>query len=185
MAVDPAAIEPYREYLHLLVRMQVAPALARRVDVSGVVQLTLWEATQSDAMPCDAEVLPWLRQILANNLRDQLRHVRALRRDVRREQSLESALEQSSARLEAWRSSRGSSPSQRAARNEELARLAVALASLPNDQRLAVELHHLHELPLSQVAAGLGRSSEAVASLLYRAMKRLKICLASSGDQVP
>ena len=93
---------------------------------------------------------------------------------MKREQSLEAALEHSSARLEKWVASRQSSPSQRAARNEELVELAAALAALPEDQRTAVELHHLQGLPLSQIAAQLGRNSEAVASLLYRAMQRLK-----------
>jgi RNA polymerase sigma-70 factor (ECF subfamily) len=79
-----------------------------------------------------------------------------------------------SARLEQWLPSTQSSPSQRAVGNEELARLAAALAALPDDQRLAVEMHHLQGLPLSQISPQLGRSSEAVASLLCRAMQRLR-----------
>jgi RNA polymerase sigma-70 factor (ECF subfamily) len=169
------AAEQYRDYLHLLARMQLAPALAGKVDLSGIVQQTLWEASRdARASMNEAELLPWLRQILANNLRDEFRRWSAMRRDVRREQSLEAALEQSSAQLEQWLPSTQSSPSQRAAGNEELARLAAALTTLPDDQRIAVEMHHLQGLPLSQIAAQLGRSSEAVASLLYRAMQRLK-----------
>lgn len=172
---DQFPAEQYRDYLHLLARMQVAPALAGKVDLSGIVQQTLWEAAKDgSAGKSEAELLPWLRQILANNLRDEFRRWNAMRRDVKREQSLELALEQSSAGLEKLVASRQSSPSQKAARNEELAQLAAALASLPEDQRTAVELHHLQGLPLSQVAAQLARNSEAVASLLYRAMQRLK-----------
>lgn len=172
---DQLPAERYRDYLHLLARMQVAPALVGKIDLSGIVQQTLWEAARGDSTgKSDAELLPWLRQILANNLRDEFRRWSAMRRDVRREQSLEAALEQSSAKLAEWVGSQQSSPSQRAARNEDLTRLAAALATLPEDQRIAVELHHLQGLSLSQVAAQLGRSSEAVASLLYRALQRLK-----------
>jgi RNA polymerase sigma-70 factor (ECF subfamily) len=48
------------------------------------------------------------------------------------------------------------------------------MSELPDDQRVAIELHHLQGLPLSVAADQLGRSKEAVASLLYRALKRLK-----------
>lgn len=172
---DQPSPERYRTYLHLLARLQVAPALAGKIDLSGIVQQTLWEAHRDgSAGKSEADLLPWLRRILANNLRDELRRWTSQRRDVWREQSLDAALEQSSARFEAWAQNRQSSPSQRAVRSEELVELAEALAALPDDQRLAVELHHLQGLPLKEIAEQLNRSSEAVASLLYRAMQRLK-----------
>lgn len=176
--------EKYREYLQLLARMQLAPAQAGKVDLSGIVQQTLWEAARDgSSTQSEDELLPWLRKILAHNLGDEIRRVTARRRDVKRDQSLEAAMEQSSARLGAWLHSQQSSPSQRASANEDLARLAAALAALPDDQRSAVELHHLQGLPLSQIAEQLGRSSEAVASLLYRALRRLKQHLSPSEER--
>ncbi len=170
-----ARAEQHREYLQLLARMQISPHLAGKIDISGVVQQTVWEATQA-AQPDgeDREWLAWLRRLLANNLRDEIRKVFADRRDVRREKSLEVALDASSVRVEAWLVSQQSSPSKRAIRGEELNRLAAAMSKLPEDQRLAIELHHLQGLPLNTVAEQLERSKEAVASLLYRALKRLK-----------
>jgi RNA polymerase sigma-70 factor (ECF subfamily) len=67
-----------------------------------------------------------------------------------------------------------SSPSQQAMRQEDLLRLAGALAALPEEQRRAVELHHLQGCPLAGVAEQLGRSKGAVAALLFRALQKLR-----------
>ena len=175
MSDSEPQVEKYRPYLHLLARMQIKPAFAAKIDISGIVQQTLFEAVRDTGRAKEEqELLPWLRKLLANNLRDEVRRWSAMRRDVKREQSLEAALEQSSSQLQALCRSQQSSPSQRAIRSEELLRLAAALAALPDDQRLAVELHHLQGLPLGSIARELDRTKEAVASLLYRALMRLK-----------
>ena len=99
-----------------------------------------------------AEEAAWLRSILGNQLVDDLRKTQQQKRDVSLEISLEADLDASSSRLEAWLSDAGSSPSQRAERHEELLLLADALMELPEDQRLAVELHHLNGLSVNDVA---------------------------------
>ncbi len=168
-------VEEYREYLLLLGRLQLAPAIAIKVDLSGVVQQTIWEAGRSPAPAGDDEArLAWLRKLLANNLRDEIRKLTAARRDVRRERSFEVDLGASSARLCGVLASRDSSPSTTAIRAEELNRLAKAVAALPDDQRLAIELHHLKQESLAEVSRQLGRTKEATASLLYRALKKLR-----------
>ena len=63
-------LEEYREYLGLLGRMQLNDQLAGKVDVSGVVQLTLLEATSGWVARADLERLPWLRRVFAHNLLD-------------------------------------------------------------------------------------------------------------------
>ena len=64
-------------------------------------------------------------------------------------------------------------------RHERLRGLAEALAQLPEDQRQAVELHHLKGWTLPEVAHEMRRSKEAVAGLLFRALKKLRQLLAS------
>ena len=137
--IQPCDIEDFRDYLMLLARLQLSPAAAARVDLSGVVQQTLWEATRVPPPASDErELVAWLRRLLANNLRDEVRKATAARRDFRRDVPLEKALDASSAQIAAWLAGQQSSPSQQAARAEELNRLAQALAALADDQRLAV-----------------------------------------------
>src|SRR5262249_38327895 len=133
----------------------------------------------------DAELAALLRRLLANNLADEVRKRHAAKRDAGREQSLEAALEESSARLEAFLAAEESSPSQLAQRNEELMRLAGALEHLPESQRQALELHYLQGWPLDDIAAHLGRSKPAVAGLLHRGLSALRVSLADKDSRAP
>jgi RNA polymerase sigma-70 factor (ECF subfamily) len=169
-------LERFRAYLSLLARMQLDPSLRGKIDLSGVVQQTLLEAHQAMEQLRqwdEPQQLAWLRRALANNLMDEVCKLGTGARDVGRECSLEAELEQSSAQLEAWLAV-AESPSDQAIRNEQLLHLAEALERLPDDQRTAVELHHLKGLPLAEVAEVLSRSKGAVGTLLFRAMTRLR-----------
>src|SRR5262245_15723583 len=170
-------LEHFRDYLGLLARAQLRPLLRGKMDGSDVVQQTLLEAHRHAEQfrgTTSAEQAAWLRQILARQLANLARDHQRDRRDVRRECSLTQALEQSSARLEAWLMAEQSSPSERAERNEQLLALASALARLPEAQRDAVEMRHLHNLSLDEIAARMGRTPGAVAGLLHRGLEALR-----------
>jgi RNA polymerase sigma-70 factor (ECF subfamily) len=173
-------LERFREYLSLLARLQLDPRLQGKIDLSGVVQQTLLEAHQAgdnlQGMD-EAARTAWLRRALASNLVDEVRKLGTGMRDVTREQSLQAALEESSSRLEAWLTAADPSPSERAIHNEQLLHLAGALAQLPEDQRKAVELHHLKGWPLADVAQHLDRSKGAAAKLLHRGIDKLHALL--------
>jgi RNA polymerase sigma-70 factor (ECF subfamily) len=170
-------LEKFRDYLSLLARLHTDSRLEGKIDLSGVVQQTLLDAYKAfgpfQQLPPD-EQAAWLRRVLANNLKDEVRKLGAAVRNVGREISLEAALENSSGHLEAWLTQELSSPSQHAIRSEELLRLAQALARLPEDQRRAVELHHLSGMPVAEVSAHMGRSPGAVGALLVRGLKKLR-----------
>jgi RNA polymerase sigma-70 factor (ECF subfamily) len=178
----------FREYLVLLARLQLDPRLQGKVDLSGVVQQTLLEAHQAAEQlrgRSEEEKAAWLRKALAHNLADEIRKLGAVKRDVGRERSLEEALAESSARLDAWLAVEQGSPSQQAERQEEALRLAAALARLPDNQRRAVELRHLKGLPLVEVAGEMGCSKSAVVGLLHRGVRKLRELLQEEGEGPP
>lgn len=174
---DIRSIEEYRDYLLLLVRLQIGPRLRAKLDASDVVQQTILHAHEGLAQfrgETEGEWLGWLRAILANVLATVVRRFDAQARDAGRERSLEVELEQSSARMERLLAADQTSPSGRAVRGEELLRLAHAVASLPEDQRRAVELHYLRGLTVAQVAEEIGRTRPAAVGLLFRGLNRLR-----------
>jgi RNA polymerase sigma-70 factor, ECF subfamily len=183
---DSRRLEAQRDYLRLLARLHLDPRLRGKFDPSDAVQQTLLKAHQNLGQfrgEGEAELVAWLRRILANTLADALREFGRDKRDVAREQSLEAALQDSTRSLEALLGTPASSPSQQAMRHEDLLRLARALDDLPDDQRTVVELHHLQERSVADIARALDRSEAAVAGLLRRGLKRLRQLLhADSGD---
>src|SRR5262249_21380956 len=135
--------------------------------------------------PDAAQQAAWLRRALANNLTDEIRRLGSRGKERVEEQSLEQALEASSARLEAWLAREESTPGRAAVHREQLAHLAEALLQLPDDQRLAVELHHLQCLSPADVGHRLHRRREAVAGLVFRGRKKLRRLLTEKREQSP
>src|SRR6516162_9821571 len=159
-------LESFRNYLLLLARVQLDP--------DDLVQQTLARALEKRDRfrgTDDAQRAAWLRTLLSRTLIDA---ARKLARGGGVARSLEAALEQSSARLEAFLAADQTSPSGQVERQERLLRLADALAILPADQRRAVELKHLQGLALVEVARRMGRTVPAVAGLLQRGLRALR-----------
>jgi RNA polymerase sigma-70 factor (ECF subfamily) len=176
-AAQVRPLEEYRDYLLVLARVQLAPQLRAKLDPSDAVQQTLLRAYENRGQfrgRTEAELAAWLRRILANVLAGSARAFHTTARDVGAEKSLGAALDESSARLEGWLVTGHSSPSEHADRGEQLLRVSAALARLPDDQKRAVELHHLRGCPVAEVGRAMDRSSRAVAGLLLRGMKRLR-----------
>jgi len=163
-----AELERLRPYLHVIARMHLDFRLRSRIDPEDVVQDVFRKALEKWD-ECAESRKAWLRRILLNHLKDFLDRMTAQKANV----DLEVALEYSSVRLDALLVADQSSPSQRAANNEELVRLAEALATLPTQQQEVVILHRLHQLKLDEIASRLGITPGAAGGLLRRGLEAL------------
>ena len=179
-------LEQHRDYLRMLARLQLSPALRGKLDPSDIVQLTLLKACEALGQfrgRTRAELSSWLRQILARTLANAFRDHRRGRRDIAIERSIEQSIEESSSRLDAWLAAEQSSPSQQAQRNEQSMLLVHALAKLPDAQREALLLKHCQGWSLAEIGRHLDRSPTAVASLLQRGLRQLREHLRMSDPQ--
>jgi RNA polymerase sigma-70 factor (ECF subfamily) len=187
VATPDASLEQVRAWLHRRAAELLDGRLRGKVDPSDVVQDTLLKAFQHGEQlrgQTQEERQAWLRRILANTLADTVRRFLAgQKRDVGREQSLDEAVRQSSEHLQVWLADGRTPPEDQAAQNERLLGLAEALAELPDDQREAVSLKHLHGFSVGEVARQMGKTTAAVAGLLRRGLESLRQRLRTAGDE--
>ena len=184
-APDPAGLENYRRYLELLARLHLQPRFRSKLGASDIVQQTLLKATQNWGQyrgRSDEELAGWLRRILNNTLVDAVRELEGAKRDVALECSLDATLGQSSARLEALLQAGPSSPSDQVMRHEQLLQLATAMSELPEDQRLALEMHYLQGSTIEEVAEQMSRTERSVAGLVRRGLQKLRLLLAEKEE---
>jgi RNA polymerase sigma-70 factor (ECF subfamily) len=174
---DPAIVAQYEPYLRMLARTHARKAYQAKVGASDMVQQAMMQAVQGlDGFRggTEAEFRGWLRRILAHHICHLDRDLHRDKRDIRREQSMEQKLAQSSMRLEGLLAGDGPTPSQNAALGENVLHVAEAVQRLPESQREAIQLHYLEGMKLSEVAEQMQKSSGAVAGLLHRGMKTLR-----------
>jgi RNA polymerase sigma-70 factor (ECF subfamily) len=174
-------LEHFRAYLMVLARLHWDKRLQSAMDPADLVQQTLLEAHQKLGQfrgHSERELAGWLRACLVHNLLDALKKAHLHEGEPA---ALLNALEESSSRLEAWWVAEQSSPSEAAAKHEQLLRMAAALERLPGLQREAVILHHLQGVSLADLARRLGRTEASVAGLLRRGVKTLRELLREPG----
>lgn len=174
----PDTLERFRDYLSMIARAQIGPKYRAKIDAEALVNGVLFEAHQQwDRIRGDSEteLRAWLRRVLSNGVNDAIRFHHRDRRDVDREQQPAAASdwEQSCCRFVDVTCGL-TSPSMRVVRQERELQVARALAQLPDDQRDAIELHHLHGCSLAETAETMDRTVASVVGLLRRGLKQLK-----------
>src|SRR5262245_25469747 len=171
---DPVRpLEHYRDYVLMVARVHLHQALLAKLDASDLAQDTLVKAhAKRDQFrgATNAEMMAWLRAILANTIAEAARRFGGPQRDV----DLEAALGQSSGQLAGWLADLDPGPAELAERNEGLLSLARALARLLDAERSALELHYVHGKSVSEIGQVLGRTPHAVAGLLRRGLEKLR-----------
>jgi RNA polymerase sigma-70 factor (ECF subfamily) len=166
--------EAARGQLLELADRELPAELRAKIGPSDLVQETAVDMHRDFARftgTTPAECFAWLREILRHNAVDAVRHYHATRkRDVGREVSLTSM----PARRDEAFVERRRTPDGSAIRREEAHAVGLALARLPAEFRLILELRYWGGLSFIDIAPRLGRSPEAVRKLWYRAVERVQ-----------
>jgi RNA polymerase sigma-70 factor (ECF subfamily) len=169
-------LDAHRNYLRVLAASCLHREMQGKADASDVVQGTLLKVHENFRQfrgTTELEWMTWLRKILVNHLSDFQKGLRRERRNVTREQPLESLVDRSSAMLCNLGPAPGPSPSQEAQRREAAALVADAIAELEPEDRDVVILRSLHELDWNAIGERTGRSPDAARMLWARAMQRV------------
>jgi RNA polymerase sigma-70 factor, ECF subfamily len=174
-------LERYRNYVGLLVRLQIGRRLRSKVDIEDLLQEIWLEIHRKITLfrgGSEREFLTWARRLIGSILANQVRHyLGTKRRDLRLERALVDELDHSSRALNEGLIASQSSPSQQAVRREQAVLLADALHDLPEDYREVIILRQLVGLSFPDVARRMGRTEDSVKNVWLRALARLRFTL--------
>jgi RNA polymerase sigma-70 factor (ECF subfamily) len=174
-------LELYRNYLAILAATQISDKLRIRVSPSDIVQETMLAACRDFGRfrgTTEREFLAWLRKVLIHTIHRAVEvHLRAKRRDARREVSLDQLggqLDRSAAIFVQSVVDGGPSPSAAARQREASVALADQLAKLPAHYRDVIVMRNLQGFSFEEIAVRMNRSSGAIRMLWLRAIDKFK-----------
>lgn len=153
-------------------RSRMRPGVARPSDMVQDSALRAFRAFSSFKGTTEKEWTAWLQSIFQSQEVQQIRYSKRQKRDELNTIPLDDPDS-----LTAPTPQR--TPSQTSSFREEWRLLLTCLYELPDDQREAISLCSLKELPVAEAARSLGRSELAVAGLLKRGLKTLRNSMAS------
>jgi RNA polymerase sigma-70 factor, ECF subfamily len=172
--------EMYAPRLAVLIHYRMSAQLRALVEVDDLIQETMLRAfRQLDqfAYRGPGSFLHWLSRIAEHVVVDEARfHGREKRR------AADAVPLRSESRPEGADPRDSQTPSRIFARNEMLERLVRALEGLPEAHRQGILLSRIEGPSTEEVAARLGRSREAAAVLLHRALQSLRRSLGAARE---
>jgi RNA polymerase sigma-70 factor (ECF subfamily) len=156
---------------------KLPPRLQATQAVEDILQLTFMQAFRDIGgleQREGATFGDWLARIAEHRLLDAIKQHDRQKRGGDRQQVENAACNDSRIlSLWDWIAAADTSPSSVAAREEALQALSVALAALPDDQRVAIRLRLLDGKSLEETATELGRTPDAVRGLIHRGKQQL------------
>ena len=165
------ALEKYQRRLAVLVHFKLSERTRTFAEVDDIVQETLLRAfrdIQHFSYQAPGSFLRWLSSIadhaIVNRVRYQGRERRAGEQVPFRSESNPAGPDPADTKT----------PSRLLAQQEAVERLLGRLAALPEDYRRAILMAKIEGLSTAEMAVQLGKSREAVALLVYRAVKRFR-----------
>ncbi|MGH9827816.1 MAG: RNA polymerase sigma factor [Blastocatellia bacterium] len=161
----------YRNRLAVVVHFRLGQDLRRFVDVDDVLQEALLEAykdIEKFEYRGPGAFMNWLARIADHVIADLARS------QGRAKRAAEVVRFRSEGNPEGPEPVDSITPSRIFRENEELAQLIAKLNKLPEDYRIAIVLAKIEGVTTRELAERLGKSSEAAALLLHRAIKRFR-----------
>lgn len=154
------------------------PGLMRPSDIAQETALRAFKSFSKFEGTTEGEWLSWLRSILDTTVTQSFRDASRQKRDARGAVPLDSpeaALVPAADR----------SPSHAASLAEAWQTMYTHIFQLPPEQREAIWLCHLKELPVADVAKRMGKTDAAVAGLLRRGLLALKAGMTEGSGEAP
>ena len=165
------AFEKYQRRLAVLVHFKLSDRTRAFAEVDDIVQETLLRAfrdIQRFSYQTPGSFLRWLSSIADHVIVDRVRYQG---RERRAGEQVPFRSESNPLGPEPVDSK---TPSRLFAQQEAIERLLDRLAALPEDYRKAILMAKIEGLSTAEMAQELGKSREAVALLVYRAVKRFR-----------
>ncbi len=160
-------LTPFREPLDRYCRQHFPKELEGKIDVSDVIQETLWNAWQSFRSfqgKTKETLASWLQVIMKHVIDDYLREYRGPMRDIRREVPLNSHEEVVDEARQPFASDEGL--------EEDVRKFRTVFPRLPKLYRQVLYLRKYKELTYREIAARIGGTAEGARKLHERAVKR-------------
>ncbi len=171
-----------RRQLMAFISRRLGDALRTKVEVEDIFQDVSAEAirTLTPEWPGEREPFSWLCHLSERKIVDAHRHhFDAQKRDAGKERALDArSPDGGKIGLVNMLVKSMTTPSAAFSRNVREGRLHAAIAELKEDQREAIRLKYIENMPSKQIAEALGKSDAAVRVMLTRIMKQLHELLA-------
>ncbi|MEQ8786337.1 MAG: sigma-70 family RNA polymerase sigma factor [Pirellulaceae bacterium] len=166
-----------RPQLLAFIDRQIGAALRRKVEPEDIFQEVSADAVRSlaDVDLAERDPFSWLCQVADRRIKDAARFFDAQKRDAAREVPLGTpGGSTGQAGLINMLVASLTTPSQAFSRNAREMRLLDALGQLPEEQREALRLRYVENLPTKQIADQIGKTDAAVRVMLSRSLKKLQ-----------
>jgi len=168
-------IEWYRPLLHEIAEGMLGKKLAAKVDASDVVQEALDGVSsgfKNHNLQNRSEWKGYLRRVLARRIADVRQHFyRARKRDVRREQIVDSQHEEI---MRSFVDPRAESPLDKLISDEFAHKAIQAFKRLPKELRKVLRWRFRKEMTYEEIGNRVGRSPDAVRMLVNRCVLAIR-----------
>ena len=165
------AFEKYERRLAVLVHFKLSPRARGFAEVEDIVQETLLRAFRDIhrfSYQSPGSFLRWLSAIADHTIVDRVRY------QGRERRAGDEVPFRSASNPAGPEPADSRTPSRLFAQQEAVERLLGRLAALPEEHRKVILMAKIEGLSTAEIAQQLGKSRQAVALLVYRAVKRFR-----------